>query len=218
MRRTLHALTLVLLAAACTERGDTVTRTIELAHMDAEQAIMLVEPYVDGGATMIRRTDSPNALTITASEERLDQVTELLQRFDVPAPGVKLHFQIIEADGFTTTDSAIAAVESSLRELFRFRGYRLAAEALLSGSAHSHAEQHLIGPAETPMTIAVGIGRITAVEGRSALELQISLSMPGMSILQTTVTVPDGQTVVLGSARPFRELGAIILVVRPEIE
>jgi hypothetical protein len=41
---------------------------------------------------------------------------------------------------------------------------------------------------------------------------------PGDVILESNVAVPHGQTVVLGTARPFPNMGALILVVRPEIQ
>src|SRR5687767_6596402 len=95
------------------------TRTITLAHLKPEQAQLLIEPYL--GEARIRATEKPVAVTITASGAKLDQIEELLRRYDVPSPAVRLRFQIIEADGFTTNDSAIAEVETALRELFRFR-------------------------------------------------------------------------------------------------
>lgn len=46
-----------------------------------------------------------------------------------PSIDLILDVQVIEADGFTTRDTAIAAIEQTLRETFRYRGYRLVGEA-----------------------------------------------------------------------------------------
>jgi type II secretory pathway component GspD/PulD (secretin) len=197
--------------------GGEETRTMTLAHMKPDQAFMLVEPYV-GDAKNVRATERPAALTITAPGAKLDQIEELLRRYDVPSPGVRLRFQIIEADGFTTNDSAIAEVETALRELFRFRGYRLVAEAFAAGSARSSTFHQMVGPGDVHLRLHVDIGQVTASEGRKAAELHVVLSGVGGNVLESGVTVPHGQTVVLGTARPFPNMGALILVVRPEIE
>lgn len=201
----------------CAASGGEETRTITLAHMKPDQALMLVEPYI-GDLKTVRATERPAAVTITASGAKLDQIEELLRRYDVASPGVRLFFQIIEADGFTTSDSSIAEVETALREVFRFRGYRLVAEALATGSSRSSTRHHLVGPADLRLDLAVDVGQVMVSEHSKAAELHVVLSgSPGV-ILESGVTVPHGQAVVLGTARPFPNMGAIILVVRPDIK
>jgi hypothetical protein len=207
------------LLGGCAASDGDETRTIPLAHMKPDQALLLVEPYI-GNLAGVRATENPAALTITASGAKLDQIEELLRRYDVPSPGVRLRFQIIEADGFTTNDTSIAEVETALRELFRFQGYRLIADALATGSSRSSTSHRLVGPGGRGFLLEVGIGQVIASEGRKAAELQVMLradAIPGV-ILASSVTVPHGQTVVLGTARPFPNMGALILVVRPEIQ
>jgi hypothetical protein len=46
----------------------------------------------------------------------------------------------------------------------------------------------------------------------------VTLGDRGEEVLRTSVIVPDGQTVVLGTARPFQDRGALILVVSPGIQ
>lgn len=244
MRHGNRALLLVCAALmGCDARDGTETRTIRLSYMSPDQALELIEPYV-GSLENIRRTTSPAALTITAPAARIDQIEELLDRFDVPAPGVQLRFQLIEADGFTQADSSIADVEAALRELFRFRGYRLIAEAFAAGSSRTSTSHALIGPRNTPLQLAVDIGQVmmgrssqdsaasaaatargpgnpndvSATAVQRTVELRVSLLAGGELVLQSAVTVPHGQTVVLGTARPFADMGALILVVRPEIQ
>jgi hypothetical protein len=57
---------------------------------------------------------------------------------------VTLRFQIIHADGFTETDPAIEDVSGVLRSLFRFRGYRLAAESVVRVTAGAHFSQKTV--------------------------------------------------------------------------
>ena len=209
---------LLLAVAGCAGR-DRETRTFLLRHLDSEAAVLLIEPYLGAATASMRRTDRPAAVTITAAPEHLDRIDELLRRYDVPVPGVVLNFQVIEADGFTESDPAIKDVEASLRELFRFRGYRLVGEAMVRASSRTNVSQALTGPADRRMQLAVGVGEVIANDERRAVELHVQLDMDDAgSVIATGVTVPDGQQVVLGSSRPVPGMGALILVVRPQIE
>ena len=212
------ALFLLLAVVSGCRSGKTVSRTFDLAHMSPENAQLLVEPYVPGGTANCRRTDNPPALTVTATPDRLEQIADLLERYDKPSPAVRLRFQVIEGDGFTNPDTAIAAVEGVLRELFKFEGYRLAAESLMNARAFSSNAQALMGPNEIPLLLEVEVHRVIAVEGKKAVELKVTLRGYGLVMLATQVTVPAGQTVVLGTANPDPKVKAMILVVRPEID
>src|SRR5215211_109995 len=133
-----------------------------------------------GSLARVRATEQPAALTMTASRAKLDQIEELLRRYDVASPTVRLRFQIIEADGFSTNDSSIAEVEAALRELFRFQGYRLVADALATGSSRSSTSHRLVGPGDHGLVLAVFIGQVISSEGRKAAELHVTLRADGM--------------------------------------
>lgn len=209
-------LVFAVVTTACANRG-TDTRTFELTHLDPEAAAELIRPYVPDAAVVVRESQ-PRVLTVAASPARLEQIADLLERYDVPAPDARLSFQLIEADGFTDVDPAIADVEAVLRDLFRFHGYRLIAEAMVTARSRSTTMQQLLATGNVPLTLAVGVGEITSGNGASAVDLSVSLDGRGGTVLSTRVVVPGGQTVVLGSARPLEERGALILVVRPVIE
>jgi len=193
-------------------------RTFPLGHMSPENARLLIEPYVPGGGENIRMSDQPPALTVAASAERLEQIEEMLSRFDVAAPDLRLRFQLIEADGFTGVDPAIADVEAALRELFRFSGYRLVSESMITAAQYSNSNQSLLGSGGLPLHLSLRVGRISSAADRSSAELEVTLAASDRQILNTRVVVPGGQIVVLGTARPFEDRGALILVVRPEIQ
>jgi hypothetical protein len=203
--------------AACDDRNNE-TRTFRLDHMSPHSAGELVAPYVPAGSTLVRVSQTPAAITISASRERLEQIEEMLERLDVAAPSVQLRFQLIEADGFTTTDPAIADVEAALRELFRFQGYRLVADALVTTAPFNSAEQRLLGFDDTPLTLQVSVGQVNRSESAASVQLNVRLVGQNGQILGTGVVVPGGQTVVLGTARPDQSRGALILVVRPIIQ
>jgi len=211
-------LALLTALAACADRGRDA-RTFELSHLDPAQAQEMLEPYVEGGATNIRRSDRPRAVTVTASAERLEQIQDLLARYDVPAPNVQLRFQLIEANGFTTVDPAIADVEAALRDLFRFNGYRLVAESVISARMFSNTAQRLVGADGVSYSLVASVGSVASSGNSSSADISVELGAEGTGrILNTSVVVPGGQTVVLGSARPAGNRGALILVVRPTIQ
>lgn len=246
MRRllmTVAVLAFATLAAAC-DTGGIDTRTFQLDHMSPASAEALIGPYVTDSETNMKSSTQPAAITVSASSSRLDQIGEMLSRYDVATPDVRLRFQLIEADGFADVDPAIADVEAAVRELFRFDGYRLVAEALVTSTQQTQSRQRLLGFGNVPLTLTVFVDRISAVEQRRppsptasgspapggdaddaavsggvrSADVAVILSGPEGDIFQTRVVVPDGQIVVLGTARPFEDRGALILVVRPEIQ
>lgn len=202
----------------CGDR-DLTTQTFALNNIAPQSARALVEPYVPAGSAAVRVSDAPPAITVSAPHGRLVQIEEMLRRLDAAPGEAQLRFQLIEADGFTDTDPAIADVESALRELFRFEGYRLVAEAMVTTTQYSTATQQFLGFGETPLYLEVNIGQLNRSGSASSVHLSVRLGSPGSPhFLSTSVVVPGGQTVVLGTARPFQDRGALILVVRPVIK
>jgi hypothetical protein len=149
---------------------------------------------------------------------QVDQIADLVRRFDKPEPNVQLRFQVIEADGFTNTDPAIADVDAVLRDLFKFRGYRLVGESLVQSQAPGDAMQRMVGVDGTRFEIRAQLARVLQHDTARAVTLQVQLTEEGAPLLGTNLTVPSGQTVVVGTARTRREGNTLILVVRPRIE
>ncbi|HEX6590012.1 MAG TPA: hypothetical protein VF039_13490 [Longimicrobiales bacterium] len=208
---------LALLFALPACRGDE-TRTFELSQMEPDAAMELVEPYVPGGTSDMRvvRNGSRATLTVTAPGLRLAQIEELLAEYDRNT-NVELRFQIIEADGFTGSDPAIADVEQALRELFRFDGYRLASEVMVQATAPGDVDQYAAGNDGQEYRINASLDRLIQSDSAAAVGLSVSLRSGGGTLLYTSLTVPSGKTVVVGSARARESNNTVILVVRPVI-
>lgn len=204
-------LSATLLAASACQRTVTLdTRTFALKHLDANTAEQIVRPYVyqdraDGPHGMM--SASTGAITVRETPDNLDKIQRVLQQYDVPRPDIRLHFQLIEADHFTSTDPAIAPVEAQLKKIFQFQGYRLIGEAVVGAADGSTVSQRLAGGYRVDAQIYRNDPGTIQVRG-------IHLVAPGLgSVLQTTVNVRPGQTLVVGNAAEGGKSTATLLLV-----
>lgn len=130
-----------------------------------------------------------------------------------PDRNIRLVFQLVEANGFQDTDEEIRDVVAELRELFRFRGYRLVATGLLNTTVDASAQTRLTGDERGGYVIQTWVG---AAEGDPSKDPRVSVELhheghgPAM---EATVRVHDGQTLVLGSTRTL-DGEALILIMR----
>ena len=190
-------------------------KSFPLRYLSGTEAAEVLSGHLPPGAV---EGWSEHGVFVRGNADQLATVSTILGREDQPKPQVTLRFQIIEADGFTTSDPAIATVEKELRSLFKFRGYRLAAEAYLQSRAESGASQTVTGPGGDVYELGVDVGDVVRRRDKASAELEVQLTTRGSRVLGTSVSVPDGQTIVLGTARPNPEHAALILVVTPTIK
>lgn len=156
-------------------------------------------------------------LTGRETPDNLDKIERVLAQYDRPTPAVRLHFRIIRADGAATGDPSIADVEPVLRELFRFRGYSLLAEAVVSSMARGETAQDVAAP-EGQFRLVAQIHEVKGSADSGTVALSVRLIVPNMgATLETTVNLRAGQTAVLGNAQLTQAQGALILTVKPEL-
>jgi len=210
---------MVLLLAFCDSGPDLDVRTFPLQHRSGYEAAELIAPYVftDREGAPGQMSATSDAISVRESPDNLDKIARVLETFDVPVPALRLRFQLIEADSFREEDPAIAHVVTQLRELFRFQGYRLLGEAVVqvageSGSAQE-AEQRFLGTDEFfQVQVASRIQRAGSVR------LDPVALWYGNSdrVLETSVTVNAGQTVVIGGSKAREGGRSFILTVTAE--
>jgi len=206
----------LLLASACGQES-LETQTFELQFLDPEEAVEMVTPYVYDD-----RPDAPglvthfaDGITVRETPDNLERIGRVLGEYDRAKPAVRLHFQLIEANGREGTDPRIADIEAALRELFRFDGYELIAEAPMGAMEGSGSSMVL----QSSMQEFFLMAEVHGVRGSSsagAVSLNVTLRGSLAGEIGTSMTVPVGETVVLGSTQPAHG-GAIILTVRPEL-
>lgn len=205
-------------AFACDGGMELETRTFELEYLDERAAEGIILPYVYRDRPNAPGTYSlfPGGVTVRETNDNLEKIARVLEDFDRARPGVRLTFQIIEADGRTIADPQIAEIEAALRKLFRFDGYRLVAEAQVGALPGAESRQ-LIREGSRTFAIEAFVREIRLARRGGSVDLQVELEASGLGpVIQTSMSVPVGQTVVLGSARPEAGRAALILTVRPE--
>ena len=208
------------------ERDSMEVRTFTLDRLAPEEAATLVEPYIYGD-----RKGAPGALnftdrliTVRELPENLDRIAAVLEEYDRPRAAVRLHFQLIQANGFADRDQSIQAVETELRKLLRYNGYRLVGETVLQLREGGGGGQMLQGvlegasPGDSQFNLEAAVGIVSMGDEGTTVELQVSLEHFNSQILGTEVTASNGQSLVLGTTSALVGGGALILVVTPTIE
>jgi hypothetical protein len=227
--RTFQILSTVVLASLAACGGSALdrldTQTFQLQHLDAQEAAQLIDPYVyhDREGAPGRVGHAGNTLTVRETKDNLDKISRVLTEFDRAKPGVRLHFQIIEASDRGPAerfDPAIADVEAELRKLFRYQRYRLLNDAVIGGTEGSHIEQavgDMAGPPDSnAWMISANIGTVRSFGDSGSVELRVGIRNVYRGALETTVNARAGQTIVVGNAQLASGGGTVILTVKPE--
>lgn len=228
MRRAIVGLASVaILLAACDTAREMEVRTFELQYIRPDVAASIISLYVSGerGGDVAVQQD-PRLLTVRESPEMLDRIAQVLAKYDQPSPGVRLHFRLVQANGQGSgeTDSELQEIRDALPEnVFRFKNYRQVAEAVMTGIEHSGISQAVssggtLEQNRPPYHIEGQIGEIRASGDSGTVQLQIALRAGSFRFFETAVNARLGQLLVVGSAQPLPNRGALILTVRPELE
>jgi hypothetical protein len=203
------ALVLVLVAiSACDSKTGMEVRSYELSRLTNDEAVALLTPYVSEGGYLSGKN---KLISVRERPDRLTLIEGLLKKYDGvgEAVDVVMEIQVIEANGFTTTDAAIADIEQSLRETFKYRGYKLLGETRIQAR-----EGGVFRQASSQFTISGRVQRMVVQGNERRIPIEVDLRVGNVAGLESTVTATVGKPVVLGQST---ESGAIILVLRPTI-
>jgi type II secretory pathway component GspD/PulD (secretin) len=215
-------LALVVIAAACDEKARGMeVRTFQLSRLSNDEAVALVTPYIREGGT-VSVAKNGRLLSIREHEDRLQVIEDLLKRFDGigQAVDVILDIRIVQANGASARDSALADVEQTLRETFRYQGYRLAGHTRVQTREGTPFSQSV----GNNYTLQGRVQRVSAANNEQRVPIEIEL-MGGItrnpsgvvapsSQMSSTVTATIGKPVLLGQSAGS---GAIILIITPTL-
>src|SRR5262245_8848908 len=106
-------------------RPEIVVKTIPLRHLSSTEASNLLQPYArtaGGGAYAV---PGVRAITLREVPNILAEMERVLAIYDRSPATVTLNFQLIAAEPVGPRDPAVAGLDSLLRGVLRFSGYRL---------------------------------------------------------------------------------------------
>jgi hypothetical protein len=182
-------------------------RTYALKRLTVTDAAKLLAPYLQSATSGAFESGADSrAITVRGSARELKTVDSLLAIFDRSTRTVLLRFQIIEVTDDVKKDPRISDVENSLRELFRFPGYRLIGEGI-TRTEEANAFELSIGADGVSYKVA---GRVSSVDDASSsvrllVQLEQGVLMPMIGprkLFGSQMSVPIRQIMVLGSAAP----------------
>ena len=209
---------LVASASACDLWPRLETRTFRVEHLNPASVNDLIGPYVysdrahwPGAMSVVQ-----GAVTVRETRDNLARIERVLQEFDVAAPSLRLHFQLIEADGISgPPDPGIAGVVDELRRLFRFQGYGLIGEAVVT-TGEGSVSQRIPTPSPREGVWTVNVERVSQPQPGSILldGLMLWSETTRTAPLRTGLSLSIGQTVVIGSAATDDK--TVILTVRAD--
>jgi hypothetical protein len=212
-----------------------IVRTISLQFLSNADAAKLASPYIPPGYTyagVFEAGQAVHAITVKAPARMLVRIDSLIKASDRAPNTVTLRLQVIAAVDSSVRDASIGELDAELHNLFRFSGYRLLSQNTVSVSEGSPFMATMRGPNGVQLTVEGSVGAVRRDAARSVqvyVHLRANARMQRVvaglpesgampeDLLQTGLSIPMGQTVVVGSAISSNSTAAIILTVRPEL-
>lgn len=219
-------------AGGAARQGDFVVRTVTLRHLSSAEAVKLLSPYSVTPNGGVFEVPTVRAVTIREIPRIYTEMMSVLEKFDREPATVVLNFQLVSAEQTNTRDPAVAGIDSLLRGVLKFSGYRLLGTAVATTGETHYLTQTISGDNET-LSLNVEVSDVRVDGGDGSVNLRVSLVRPAVpaiangsasmagrapvDLLSTGVTVPLGQTVLLGTSASGNRQRALILTVRPQL-
>jgi hypothetical protein len=210
-------------------QGEFVVKTVPLHHLTSKDAVRLLSPYVQSsGGGVFEVSPEIRAVTIREVPKIYGEMMAVLGQYDREPATVTLNFVLIAAENTNTRDPSLAPLDSLLRGVLKFSGYRLLTISVANASENGNVSQKLSADGES-FTLSVDVTDLRVEGNEASVHLNVSLmsdvvlargQTPGRlptRVLSTGVTVPLGQTIVLGTTMTDNGQRALILTVRPQL-
>ena len=205
---------LVLVLATGSDKGaseyEVRTFDIDGTANEMRQALALVRPYVDEDRGSV--STGLGAITVRETPDNLDRIARVLADLGYPEttpPSFSLQFQLVEANGTSESDQAIADLVGELRKTLRFDFYSLVGEAQIAVMPGANFDQVL----RTPTVVYSIVGGLKRSGSGYALSLILDGTDSFLGGLRTNVGIRKGQTLVLGTV-PVEGSATLLLVVK----
>jgi len=201
-------------------------RQYTLRTIDTREAVSLLMPFVPFGNGGGVWASGESVISVVGVKRTLAVADSVLQSYDHAPATLVLQFMLIAASDSAVNDPRIGEVDRELRRLLRFNGYRRLVEATSVVSERNRFTSTMstadLGEFTVSGTVkSVSDGRVGVAiglhGGTTGVMMGVSVSPNVRELLSTSLTVPLGQTVVLGTAAGEKGVAALILTVRPEL-
>jgi hypothetical protein len=202
-----------------------IVKTVPLHHLTSAEAMKLLAPYsMSPGGGVYEISPQIRAVTIRETPKVYAEMMAVLSQYDRDPASVTLNFQLIAAENTNTRDPGVAGLDSLLRGVLKYSGYRLLTTSVATASENGYVSQTLSADGEN-FTLQVQVSDLRVEGNDASVHLTVGLVRNGVpskglapaSVLSTGVTVPVGQTVVLGTSATDTGQRALILTVRPQL-
>jgi hypothetical protein len=210
------------------QQGEFVVKTVTLHHLTSGEAMKLLAPYSVTPGGGVFEVPNVRAVTIRESVRTYNDMLSVLEKYDREPATVVLNFQLVAAEPTNTRDPAVAGIDSLLRNVLKFSGYRLLGTAVATTGENHIVTQTIAGDSET-LSLSVAVSEVRVEGNEASVNLRVDLERPAVQatsstyghprtdLLSTGVTVPMGQTVLLGTSASENGQRALILTVRPQL-
>ena len=204
---------------------EVVVKTVPLHHLTGAEAVKLLMPYVQTpGGGVYDISGQIRAVTIRETPKVYGEMMAVLNQYDRDPASVTLNFQLIAAENTNARDPGVAGLDSLLRGVLKYSGYRLLTTSVATASENGYVTQTLSADGDA-FSLAVNVSDLRVEGNEASVHLTVALTKNGLpskgqapaSVLSTGVTVPVGQTVVLGTSATEGGQRALILTVRPQL-
>jgi hypothetical protein len=216
-------------AASAVRQGDFIVKTVTLHHLSSGEAMKLLSPYSVSPGGGVFEVPNVRAVTIREVPRIYSDMMGVLEKYDREPAAVVLNFQLVAAEPTNTRDPAVAGIDSLLRNVLKFSGYRLLGTAVATTGENHVVTQTIAGDNEI-LSLSVAVSDVRVDGNDASVNLGVSLERPAVpattsaygrprvDLLSTRVTVPMGQTVLLGTSAIDNGKGSgLILTVRPQL-
>lgn len=210
------------------QQSELVVKTITLHHLTSGDAVKLLSPYSVSAGGGVYGVPNVSAVTIRETPRIYSEMMGVLEKYDREPAAVVLNFQLVAAEPTNTRDPAVAGIDSLLRNVLKFSGYRLLGTAVATTGENHLVTQTISGDSEM-LSLSVSVSDVRVEGNDASVNLRVSLERPAtmatpaanghprVDLLSTGVTVPMGQTVLLGTSASENGQRALILTVRPQL-
>ncbi|HEY2797253.1 MAG TPA: secretin N-terminal domain-containing protein [Thermoanaerobaculia bacterium] len=219
MKRLLRVLAMIVfLAAPGLAQGEAAVRVYVLKHKRVEEAALLIRPHLSDGAS-ITLTQKLNAMTVTDSPAKLDQIGKVLAAFDVAPRGFTFAIKLVRARADVPAGSIareIGGLGAKLKSLFQFNDYALIDSAVLRGIEGGRVEYEFGGEYILNFTIRSGADGPELLLSPFSLSREHKTDKGGVLFLKplyrASIPVTLSQTLVVGASKEEASKSALIVI------